>query len=490
MALLPQYARSDASFDFATGDDHRGICDPIYDALKDITTPGTFATGGPLSPVAFRLAITSLVAFVDAGLFVEDVGAIELPVTVEDAQKLVRVSRLAPYGRSDQTILDTAVRDKWQVDVNRVSFGPAWHACLEGAVRKTKLEMSLGSDLDTEKSPGHLTTFVLSLPSRHQGGTTIVSYKGTVVELDTARMSDTEVPSCSSTVLFYYDISPSNSWERKLETMDLVAAVAFEIHEYDDFRRASLSVAVAAYKDEHATQAESHSSSNDDEGPSMDSASYRTENPINLVVSHQAFKSWKKVRMQDAVVEHGSGNVCDYPFLICLSAEFADDSLLSGTKEFFSRQAYVVADVVGALGIVFFEVAGNSSWWTRPCLINIFRINFIDPVIKTLQDFTAEYGNRSKLRSYKEISGLIKLLRDYGLSLHIQRAISSLSKCEKLDPEQLREVLTTEEYQKLVKLRNQEDASKRKFNWSRGIRQATHVVELSSSRHNISRSML
>lgn len=52
----------------------------------------------------------SFESFVLLGLYVDEVRAIRLSVSSQDSQSLIRVSRQAPFGKGNQTLVDETVR--------------------------------------------------------------------------------------------------------------------------------------------------------------------------------------------------------------------------------------------------------------------------------------------------------------------------------------------------------------------------------------------
>lgn len=60
--------------------------------------------------------------FADLCLDVRGVGPIELPVTEHQARMMCQVGRPARYGRGEQTLLDPAVRDTWEIPKSRVKI--------------------------------------------------------------------------------------------------------------------------------------------------------------------------------------------------------------------------------------------------------------------------------------------------------------------------------------------------------------------------------
>jgi hypothetical protein len=132
------------------------------------------------------------------GLDVEGVGSVGLPVSVEDARRLIGVADQAPYGRGTETIVDTDVRRVWQIEPSRFALrNPGWTAQVEAMVTAVRERFAITGKVrhelykllvyeagsffaphrDTEKTPGMFATLVVCLPSRHEGGTLIVEHE-------------------------------------------------------------------------------------------------------------------------------------------------------------------------------------------------------------------------------------------------------------------------------------------------------------------------
>jgi hypothetical protein len=145
-----------------------------------------FATAGAVAPVL-------------PGLYVKGVGSIGAPVTEADAKRLIAKATQAPYGRGEETIVDTDVRRVWQIEPAQFSLrNAAWNAHLEEIVAAVKQDFGIHRKVtphlyklliyekgsffaphrDSEKTPGMFATLVVCLPSKHKGGTLIVKHDG------------------------------------------------------------------------------------------------------------------------------------------------------------------------------------------------------------------------------------------------------------------------------------------------------------------------
>ncbi len=174
---------------------------------------------------------------------VDGVGAVQTPVRAPLAKKLIAVAQPARFGRGEQTLTDTSVRDTWEIAPDRVTLdGPTWEATLGavldnvrdelGLLPTTKLRAELHAMLvygkgqfflphqDSEKDDAMAGTLVVSLPSAHTGGELVLEHGGESV---TYRTSKEEL----SFVAFYADcrheVKPVKSGYRVTLTLNLLA---------------------------------------------------------------------------------------------------------------------------------------------------------------------------------------------------------------------------------------------------------------------------
>ena len=123
---------------------------------------------------------------------VEGVGLLSFPVTDTQVQALIEAADRAPYGKGAETLVDTSVRDSWQIDGGRIALGgQAWtgtfatimDAVAEGlgcpAVRLEARPYKLliyepggffAAHRDSEKADGMIGTLSVSLPAVSAGG--------------------------------------------------------------------------------------------------------------------------------------------------------------------------------------------------------------------------------------------------------------------------------------------------------------------------------
>ncbi|MBF5059481.1 2OG-Fe(II) oxygenase [Candidatus Neptunochlamydia vexilliferae] len=155
--------------------------------LSNVDRPGSYCAEGAVEIPMPRIEV-------------ENIGALSFPIPEEQARRLVEESVRAPYGRGEETLVDTSVRNVWQLSPEQVSIkGSSWEGHLDDILSKVKKDLgcqekSVRAELykmlvyekggfflphrDTEKADGMFATLVLSLPSVHAGGELIVRHLG------------------------------------------------------------------------------------------------------------------------------------------------------------------------------------------------------------------------------------------------------------------------------------------------------------------------
>ncbi|MCB1777642.1 MAG: 2OG-Fe(II) oxygenase, partial [Candidatus Competibacteraceae bacterium] len=177
--------------------------------LSKVQRPGDFYTTG----------VDELFA---PALTVDGVGPIALPLLPIQAEQLIAVAEQAPYGRGEETLVDTKVRRTWQIDAAQIHIeGRNWPRTLEsivvqaaeglGVTQPVEAELykllvyDVGSFFvkhrDTEKAPGMFATLIIVLPSLYTGGELRVRHRDQSVQLDLRNTEPSEV----SFAAFYAD---------------------------------------------------------------------------------------------------------------------------------------------------------------------------------------------------------------------------------------------------------------------------------------------
>ena len=212
----------------------RSLQDELLDCLESVDTIGSFAT---------NLTYT---AIPNPCLDIEGYGTIGLPLSQHDAQAIIQRSRQAPFGKGEETVVDTSVRKTWEIDASKLTTrNPAWpgffnvvlrmvvaNLGVEGGVEHVRAEpyklllyekgCIFKPHRDTEKLPGMIATLVLSLPSKHSGGVVQVSHGGETRELDTASNSEFNLTALAWYADVKHGVLPVTSGYRLVLTYNLI----------------------------------------------------------------------------------------------------------------------------------------------------------------------------------------------------------------------------------------------------------------------------
>lgn len=138
--------------------------------------------------------------FIFPGLEVEGFGEIAYPVNAAQANGLIAIAQKAPFGKGNQTLVDTTVRNTWEIDAAKLTFhNSRWADFLNKAIARIKPDLGLedykiaahlyklliyekGSFFlphkDSEKEKGMFGTLVIELPSKYTGGELVVTFEG------------------------------------------------------------------------------------------------------------------------------------------------------------------------------------------------------------------------------------------------------------------------------------------------------------------------
>lgn len=159
----------------------------LLSLMDKVKTSGVFSVSGTLPPI-------------HPGLKVKGVGNIALPLLEQQAKSLISLGQQAPFGYGEETIVDTNVRNSWQIAAGDFELtNPQWEDTLQEAIDQIGKQLGLDgckiefeqyklliyeegsfftAHRDTEKIPNMFATLVINLPSEHEGGELIVSHGG------------------------------------------------------------------------------------------------------------------------------------------------------------------------------------------------------------------------------------------------------------------------------------------------------------------------
>ncbi len=173
--------------------DYNDNLDSLTEVLSKADRPGDFFVSGSLVAPMPRLEI-------------EGVGPISFPLLKPQEREIIKAATQAPYGRGEETVVDTSVRNVWQIGLEKVQLGgKGWPETFASILQRVaqglgRPEGTVSADLykllvydtggffvshrDTEKAEGMFGTLVIVLPSSHRGGELVVRHAGREVSLD------------------------------------------------------------------------------------------------------------------------------------------------------------------------------------------------------------------------------------------------------------------------------------------------------------------
>ncbi len=161
----------------------------LLDALNHNLSSSSFFTKGKVQAVHMELDIKGL-------------GAVKVPIAPGRAKQLIKQCSLAPYGQGKNTLINTSVRNVWELDPRKFKIiSTEWRRQLNEIVNTVSTGLNVAGrrvsarlykllayeegcfflpHQDTERNDGMFASLIISLPSAHKGGNLIVEHKGLV----------------------------------------------------------------------------------------------------------------------------------------------------------------------------------------------------------------------------------------------------------------------------------------------------------------------
>jgi len=183
---------------------------PLEGVLSGVKQPGDFFVSGAMEMPMPRVEI-------------EGAGTLSFPVPDAQIAAIVRGAERAPYGKGEDTIIDTSVRRVWQIAPGKVKIGgKSWASNFDNILSKVKAGLGCDNAIvtaelykllvydrggfflahrDTEKADGMFGTLVVTLPSRYRGGALRIRHAGREVTVETNAADPSEL----SYFAFYAD---------------------------------------------------------------------------------------------------------------------------------------------------------------------------------------------------------------------------------------------------------------------------------------------
>ncbi|KAL9968045.1 hypothetical protein ACROYT_G026371 [Oculina patagonica] len=172
----------------------------LTDLIQCNTFPGDFACSG-VCPVVPDIRLKASYTFLDPSFTEGKKNHVNR--TAISIQGLIGLCSQAPFGRNEETVVDTTVRSCWQLNPEEftVCNNPTWNkafdelkteasSVLAPGLKSSNVELRFYKLLvyekgsfflphrDTQKDGNHFGTLVLSLPVKHKGGTLLVRHMG------------------------------------------------------------------------------------------------------------------------------------------------------------------------------------------------------------------------------------------------------------------------------------------------------------------------
>lgn len=197
----------------------RPIVTELAALLDGIRRPGDFCAAGAAEVFTPRLEV-------------DGIGPVALPLLPAQAEQLVAVAERAPFGRGQQTLVDTEVRCTWQIDAAKVQIhGQGWAKSLAAIVERVAEGLGVSEPItaelykllvydeggffvshrDTEKAPGMFAALVIVLPSIYTGGELVVRHQDREHRLDLRRAESSEVGFAAFYADCLHEVSPVTS---------------------------------------------------------------------------------------------------------------------------------------------------------------------------------------------------------------------------------------------------------------------------------------
>lgn len=80
----------------------------------------------------------------EPGLSIRDVGPIKLPLEEAQIRSMIAVARQAPFGKGSETVVDTSVRNTWELDPSQFELlSPSWSQVLDRLKRDVAEDMGI-----------------------------------------------------------------------------------------------------------------------------------------------------------------------------------------------------------------------------------------------------------------------------------------------------------------------------------------------------------
>lgn len=133
MASIPSQLPTTQESDHSVDLDPEQLKEGLDECLRNIEGDGSFALFEPLNNPP------------NPGIYLNEGGLVGLPLSDRDAEAIIAASHQAPFGKGEETLVDTTVRKTWEVSPGHFELkNPAWQPFVKTIV--AKVSAGLGVD--------------------------------------------------------------------------------------------------------------------------------------------------------------------------------------------------------------------------------------------------------------------------------------------------------------------------------------------------------
>ncbi|MBU0653846.1 MAG: 2OG-Fe(II) oxygenase [Gammaproteobacteria bacterium] len=215
----------------------------LVSILSRVQRPGAFYATGKTDLAMPRIEV-------------DGVGCIALPLLSQQISQLVQAAEQAPYGKGEETLVDTTVRKTWQIAPEKIHIsGKYWQPMLDGIVAQVVdglgVKGEVHADLykmlvydegsffvnhrDTEKAEGMFATLIVALPAVYSGGELRIEHAGHSVTLNLQADDPSEITFAAFYADCVHEVLPVTSGCRIVLTYNLIRSGKGELPRPPDY---------------------------------------------------------------------------------------------------------------------------------------------------------------------------------------------------------------------------------------------------------------
>lgn len=217
----------------------------LVSILSRVQRPGNFYASGKVDFALPRLEV-------------EGVGSIALPLLPQQISALVQAAEQAPYGKGEETLVDTRVRKTWQIAPDKIRIsGKQWQLMLDSIVAQAVDGLGVTGEVhvelykmlvydegsffinhrDTEKAAGMFATLILALPASYTGGALRIEHAGQSVTLNVQADDPAEIAFAAFYADCVHEVLPVTSGYRMVLVYNLCRSGAGELPRPPDYQQ-------------------------------------------------------------------------------------------------------------------------------------------------------------------------------------------------------------------------------------------------------------